>query len=178
MFGDNKPVASDEEWDRLCDGLNRLGKIAADRGFKLCFHHHMATVVQTFEETKRLMDNTDPKYVYLCFDTGHFTFSKEDAVKAAKEFGPRIGHVHLKDIRPEMMERAYSEGFKFRRAVLEGCFTIPGDGCVDYPGVFAALNEAHYEGWFIVEAEQDPAKANPFEYALRARDYIRKTAGV
>ena len=100
MFGDNKPIATDEEWDKLCDGLNKLGKIAADRGFKLCFHHHMATVVQTFEETKRLMDNTDPRYVYLCFDTGHFTFSKEDAVKAAKEFGPRIGHVHLKDIRP------------------------------------------------------------------------------
>ena len=78
MFGDNKPIATDEEWDKLCDGLNKLGKIAADRGFKLCFHHHMATVVQTFEETKRLMDNTDPRYVYLCFDTV--------AVKAAKEW--------------------------------------------------------------------------------------------
>ena len=177
MFGDNKPIATDEEWDKLCDGLNKLGKIAADRGFKLCFHHHMATVVQTFEETKRLMDNTDPRYVYLCFDTGHFTFSKEDAVKAAKEFGPRIGHVHLKDIRPDMMEKAYAEGFKFRKAVLEGCFTIPGDGCVDYPGVFKALHDAHYEGWFIVEAEQDPAKANPLEYAKMAREYIKKTAG-
>ena len=156
----------------------KLGKIAADRGFKLCFHHHMATVVQTFEETKRLMDNTDPRYVYLCFDTGHFTFSKEDAVKAAKEFGPRIGHVHLKDIRPDMMEKAYAEGFKFRKAVLEGCFTIPGDGCVDYPGVFKALHDAHYEGWFIVEAEQDPAKANPLEYAKMAREYIKKTAGI
>ena len=167
-----------EEWDKLCDGLNKLGKIAADRGFKLCFHHHMATVVQTFEETKRLMDNTDPRYVYLCFDTGHFTFSGEDAVKAAKEFGPRIGHVHLKDIRPDMMEKAYAEGFKFRKAVLEGCFTIPGDGCVDYPGVFKALHDAYYEGWFIVEAEQDPAKANPLEYAKMAREYIKKTAGI
>ncbi len=178
MFGENKPVASDEEWYKLCEGLNKLGKIAYDRGFKLCFHHHMATVVQTFEETKRLMDNTDPQYVYLCFDTGHFTFSKEDAVMAAKTFGKRIGHVHLKDIRPEMMERAYKEGFKFRKAVLEGCFTIPGDGCVDYKGVFEALNEAHYEGWLIVEAEQDPEKANPFEYACMARDYIRRTAGI
>ncbi|RHT85768.1 TIM barrel protein, partial [Butyricicoccus sp. AM27-36] len=119
-----------------------------------------------------------PRYVYLCFDTGHFTFSKEDAVKAAKEFGPRIGHVHLKDIRPDMMEKAYAEGFKFRKAVLEGCFTIPGDGCVDYPGVFKALHDAHYEGWFIVEAEQDPAKANPLEYAKMAREYIKKTAGI
>ena len=174
VLDDKKRVLTDEEWDRFTTGLNKLGKIAADRGFKLCFHHHMATVVQTFEETKRLMDNTDPRYVYLCFDTGHFTFSGEDVVKAAKEFGPRIGHVHLKDIRPDMMEKAYAEGFKFRKAVLEGCFTIPGDGCVDYPGVFKALHDAHYEGWFIVEAEQDPAKANPLEYAKMAREYIKK----
>ena len=178
LTGGHKHVMDAAEWKLLCDGLNKLGKIAADRGFKLCFHHHMATVVQTFEETKRLMDNTDPRYVYLCFDTGHFTFSGEDAVKAAKEFGPRIGHVHLKDIRPDMMEKAYAEGFKFRKAVLEGCFTIPGDGCVDYPGVFKALHDAHYEGWFIVEAEQDPAKANPLEYAKMAREYIKKTAGI
>ena len=178
MFGDYKPVATEEEWEKLTDGLNRLGKIAADRGFKLCFHHHMATVVQTFDETKRLLDHTDPRYVYLCFDTGHFTFAKEDAVQAARTFGPRIGHVHLKDIRSNKMKTAYREGFWFRKAVLEGCFTVPGDGCVDYPGVFQALREAHYEGWFIVEAEQDPAEANPFEYACKAREYIRETAGI
>ena len=178
MFGDNKPVATDEEWDRLCDGLNKLGKIAADRGFQMCFHHHMATVVQTIEETRRLLENTDPRYVYLCYDTGHFTFSGEDAVAAAKEFAPRIGHVHLKDIRKDKMEQAYREGFAFRQSVLEGCFTVPGDGFVDYPGVFAALEAAGYEGWLLVEAEQDPAKANPLEYALKARDYIRKTAGI
>lgn len=178
MFGENKPIATDEEWERLCSGLNRLGKIAADRGFTMCYHHHMATVVQTIEETRRLLENTDPRYVYLCYDTGHFTFSGEDAVAAAKEFAPRIGHVHLKDIRKEKMEQAYREGFAFRQSVLEGCFTVPGDGFVDYPGVFAALQEAGYEGWLLVEAEQDPAKANPLEYALKARDYIRETAGI
>lgn len=178
MFGSNKPNATDEEWERLCDGLNRLGKIAQDNGFKLCFHHHMATVVQTLEETRRLMDNTDPRYVYLCFDTGHFAFSKVDAVAAVKEFSDRIGHVHLKDIRPDKLELAYREGFCFRKAVLEGCFTVPGDGCVDFKGVFDVLESAGYEGWMIVEAEQDPKKANPFEYALKARDYIRKTAVV
>ncbi|MDO4615916.1 MAG: myo-inosose-2 dehydratase [Lachnospiraceae bacterium] len=178
MFGENKPAADDEEWEKLCSGLNRLGKIAAGRGFRLCFHHHMGTIVQTFEETKRLLDNTDPEAVFLCFDTGHFTFSGEDAVKAAKVFGPRIGHVHLKDIRPDRMDQAYREGYKFRKAVIEGCFTVPGDGCVDFPGIFQALKEAHYEGWFIVEAEQDPSIANPFEYALKARDYLRKTASI
>lgn len=178
MFGANKPVASDEEWEKLCTGLNKLGKIAADRGFKLCFHHHMATVVQTLEETRRLMEHTDPRYVWLCFDTGHFTFANEDAVQAAREFAPRIGHVHLKDIRADKMKQAYAEGFRFRKAVLKGCFTIPGDGCVDFPGVFEALEKAGYEGWLIVEAEQDPARANPFQYACMAREYIRDTAGI
>lgn len=178
MFGANKPIAADAEWDRLTEGLNKLGKIAAKRGFKLCFHHHMATVVQTIAETKRLMDNTDPEYVYLCFDTGHFTFSGEDAVEAARMFGTRIGHVHLKDIRKDRMETAVKEGYKFRKAVVEGCFTVPGDGFVDFPGVFRELDKVGYEGWLLVEAEQDPALANPFEYALKAREYIRKTAGV
>ncbi len=178
MFGDKKPIASDEEWDKLCSGLNELGKIAANRGFKLCYHHHMATVVQTFEETRRLLENTDSDYVYLCFDTGHFTFSGEDPVKAAMSFGSRIGHVHLKDIRKEKMIQAQNEGFKFRKAVLEGCFTVPGDGCINFPEIFKVLDDAHYEGWFIVEAEQDPAIANPFEYALMARDYIHQTAGI
>jgi inosose dehydratase len=178
MFGNTKPTMNDNEWELLSTGLNRLGKIAAARGFKLCYHHHMATVIQTFAETKRLMDSTDPEYVFLCFDTGHFTFAKEDAAAAAREFGPRIAHVHLKDVRPDKMAEAYRDGFWFRKAVLEGCFTIPGDGCVDFPAVFSALNSAHYEGWFIVEAEQDPARANPFECACKARDYIRKTAEI
>lgn len=178
MFGDEKPVANDEEWALLCDGLNKLGKIAADRGFKLCYHHHMATVVQSVAETKRLMDHTDPRYVYLCYDTGHFTFANEDAVKAAKLFAGRIGHVHLKDIRLPKMKQAYAEGYHFRKAVLEGCFTIPGDGCIDFDGVFEVLSSCGYEGWFLVEAEQDPAKANPLEYALKARTFITEKTGL
>ena len=178
MFGSNKPVATNEEWKLLCEGLTKLGKIAANKGFKLCFHHHMATVVQTISETRRLMENTNPDYVFLCFDTGHFTFAGENVVEAVNEFVKRIGHVHLKDIRPEKMRQAYSEGFRFRKAVLEGCFTIPGDGCVDFPGVFKVLSDNNYEGWLIVEAEQDPAKANPLECALRARKYIKQCIGI
>ncbi len=95
-------------------------KIATERGFKLCYHHHMATVVQTFEETKRLMEDTDPRYVYLCFDTGHFTFSKEDPVRAAREFGPRIGHVHLKDIRLIKWRRHTRKVFRSERQCWKG----------------------------------------------------------
>ena len=70
LTGGHKHVMNDEEWDRFCKGLNRLGQIASERGFKLCFHHHMGTVVQTSEETDRMMSNTDPRYVFLCYDTG------------------------------------------------------------------------------------------------------------
>ena len=180
-FGDGGPLerpTNPEVLDKICAIADTLGAYAKEKGVTLCFHPHYGTCVFWESDIDYLMAHTDPRYVYLCFDTGHFTFSKEDAVKAAKEFGPRIGHVHLKDIRPDMMEKAYAEGFMFRKAVLEGCFTIPGDGCVDYPGVFKALHDAHYEGWFIVEAEQDPAKANPLEYAKMAREYIKKTAGI
>jgi inosose dehydratase len=178
MFGNSKQIASDKEWEFLCTGLNRLGKIAQKHGFKLCFHHHMATVVQTVAETKRLLDNTDPEYIFLCFDTGHFTLSGEDAVEALKLFFPRIAHIHLKDIRREKMEQAQEEGFSFRRTVLEGCFTVPGDGFIDFPEIFSILDRKNYEGWLLVEAEQDPATANPFKYALMARECIRRITGI
>lgn len=178
MFGENKPVATDEEWEKLCTGLNKLGKIASDREFTLCYHHHMATVVQTAEETKRLMDNTDPAYVKLVFDTGHFKFADEDPVEAAKLFADRIAYVHLKDIRADKMQQAYSEGFAFRESVLKGCFTVPGDGCIDYPAIFEVLEEAGYEGWMTVEAEQNPDIANPLEYAMKARKYIAENTGL
>ena len=178
MFGDNKPIATDEEWDKLCDGLNKLGKIAADRGFKLCFHHHMATVVQTFEETKRLMDNSDPRYVYLCFDTGHFTFAGEDPLAMLKKYVDRVGHVHLKDMRLPVVEEARKNDWSFLQAVRNGAFTVPGDGDVDFDPVFKVLADAGYQGWLLVEAEQDPAKANPLEYAMKARKYIREHTGL
>lgn len=174
MFGKNKPIATDEEWDMLCTGLDKLGKIAKSRGFTLCYHHHMATIVQTIDETKRLLDHTNPEYVSLCFDTGHFTFSGEDPIEAAKMFGKRIGHVHLKDIRKEKMEEAIEIGFGFRKSVLEGCFTIPGDGMVDFESILKIVDDYGYEGWLLVEAEQNPAIANPFKNALRARQFIKK----
>ena len=178
MFGDNKPIATDEEWDKLCDGLNKLGKIAADRGFKLCFHHHMGTVVQTSEETDRMMANTDPRYVFLCYDTGHFTFAGEDPLAMLKKYVDRVGHVHLKDMRLPVVEEARKNDWSFLQAVRNGAFTVPGDGDVDFDPVFKVLADAGYQGWLLVEAEQDPAKANPLEYAMKARKYIREHTGL
>jgi len=175
---DNKVHFTDAEWDRLCDGLNKLGKVAKDRGFKLCFHHHMGTGVQTIEETSRMLDNTDPELVFLCYDTGHFTFSGEDPCVVLKKYPDRIGHVHLKDVRKDVLAKAVAGNWSFLKAVREGTFTVPGDGCVDFDAVFAELGKIGYEGWFLVEAEQDPAKANPFKYAKMARAYIAEKTGL
>lgn len=175
---DYKVNFSVHEWDLLCKGLNKLGKIAAENGFKLCFHHHMGTGVQTLDETRRLMDNTDEKYVYLCYDTGHFTFSGDDPLTVLKEHPNRIGHVHLKDVRPNVLEKAREGRWSFLKSVREGTFTVPGDGCIDFESVFNELSGIGYEGWLLVEAEQDPAKANPFKYAKMAREYIKNMIGI
>jgi len=173
-----KPVLDDAQWDLLCDGLNKLGEIAAARGMKLTFHHHMGTVVQTEEEIDRLMAGTDPALVNLLFDSGHLSFAGIDPVKVLQKHVNRVAHVHLKDIRPEIVQRVHDENLSFLQAVRLGAFTVPGDGSVDFAPLFAILESAGYEGWFVVEAEQDPALANPFEYALKARKYIKEVAGL
>lgn len=178
VLAGEKRIMNDAEWARFCDGLNRLGGIAKGRGFKLCYHHHMGTVVQSAAETERMLANTDPELVYLCYDTGHFTFAGEDPLAVLKKYVGRVGHVHLKDMRPDVVARVKSEGWSFLKAVREGAFTVPGDGGVDFDPIFSLLSEAHYEGWLLVEAEQDPAKANPLEYAIKARQYIREHTGL
>jgi len=175
---DHKPTFTDEEWQRLTDGLNRLGERAAEKGMRLTYHHHMGTGVQTAAEIDRLMESTDPEKLGLLYDTGHLVFSGEDYVAVLKKWIKRVRHVHLKDMRTARREQAVREKWSFLRAVKEGVFTVPGDGGVDFGPVFAELKKADYAGWWVVEAEQDPAKANPLEYAIKARNYIREKAGV
>ena len=178
LTGGHKYVMNDAEWDRFCDGLNKLGRVARERGFKLCFHHHMGTVVQSSEETDRMMANTDPDYVFLCYDTGHFTFAGEDPLAMLKKYVDRVGHVHLKDMRLSVVEEVRKNNWSFLTAVRNGAFTVPGDGDVDFDPVFKVLDDAGYQGWLLVEAEQDPAKADPLEYAIKGRTYIREHTGL
>lgn len=178
LTGNHKHVMDEREWDLLCGGLDKLGKAAADRGFRLCFHHHMGTVVQTAEETDRMMAGTDSRYVFLCYDTGHFTFAGEDPLTMLKKYVDRVGHVHLKDMRLPVVEEARKNHWSFLQAVRNGAFTVPGDGDVDFDPVFKVLSDAGYQGWLLVEAEQDPAKADPLLYAQKARAYIREHTGL
>ena len=178
VLGNAKYVMNDEEWDCFCGGLDKLGEIANKHGFKLCFHHHMGTVVQTAEETDRMMAGTAPDKVFLCYDTGHFTFAGEDPLAMLRKYAKRVSHVHLKDMRRQVVDQVAPKGWSFLKAVREGAFTVPGDGCVAFDPVFELLSQSGYEGWLLVEAEQDPALANPLEYAIKARKFIREHTGL
>ena len=175
---DDKYVMNDEEWDLLCTGVNKLGKVAKDMGITLTFHHHMGTVVQTAAEIDRLMENTDPEYFNLLFDSGHLAYCGEDYMYVLKKYINRIKHVHLKDIRPDIVAEVKANGLSFLQGVRKGTFTVPGDGVIDFAPIFDVLAENNYEGYVLVEAEQDPAIANPFEYAVKARKYIAEKAGL
>lgn len=175
---DDKYVMNDEEWEMLTSGLNKLGKVAKDMGIALTFHHHMGTVVQTAAEIDRMMENTDPELFSLLFDSGHLAYCAEDYMAVLKKYAKRIKHVHLKDIRPEVIAKVKEEKLSFLQGVRLGTFTVPGDGAIDFAPIFDVLAETGYEGYVLVEAEQDPAIANPFEYALKARKYIAEKAGL
>lgn len=173
----NKPVFSDEQWGRMVEGLNRLGRMAAEDDMRLCYHHHMGTGVQTRSEVDRLMNDTDPEVVHLLLDTGHLYWAGDDPLDMARAHAGRIRHVHLKDIRQDVLGRCMERKMSFLESVMEGAFTVPGDGVIDFEPIFRTLADAGYEGWLVVEAEQDPNKANPLEYAMKARSYLREVIG-
>ena len=174
----NKPVFTDEQWAALAAGLNRIGRLAADQGMRLCYHHHMGTGVMTRAEVDRLMSSTDPGLVHLLLDTGHLYWAGDDPLEMAKAYAPRIKHVHLKDIRQDVLARCTAAHFSFFESVVEGVFTVPGDGVIDFRPILQVLADAGFEGWLVVEAEQDPAKAHPLDYARKARAYLREVAGL
>ncbi|MBT3368371.1 MAG: myo-inosose-2 dehydratase [Nitrospina sp.] len=170
-----KAVFTEEEWKRVTEGMNELGKISREEfGIQLCYHHHMGTGVQTIDETDRFLNETNPDYVSLNYDSGHFYFTFDDPVKALKKYIGRTKHVHLKDVRAGERERCKDQDLSFMNAVGSGVFTVPGDGILDFASIFEVLQENHYEGWMVVEAEQDPAKAHPLTYAKMAREFIKK----
>ncbi len=175
---EKKYVMNDEEWSKFAAGLSKLGQIAKEYGITMTYHHHMGTVVQTESEIDKMMNLTDSSSVFLLFDSGHLAYCGEDYMSVLTKYASRIKHVHLKDIRPEIVAKVKNEHLSFLAGVRLGAFTVPGDGSIDFKPIFDVLDKAGYEGWMLVEAEQDPAIANPFKYAKMARDYIAKTANL
>ncbi len=174
-----KHVMNEDEWALLTDGLNRLGEIALERyGISLTYHHHMGTVIQTEAEIDRMMAETDPKYVSLLFDSGHLAYCGENYMSVLRKYIGRIKHIHLKDVRPDVVAEVKRNHLSFLRGVRMGTFTVPGDGAIDFEPIFDVVANSDYTGWLLVEAEQDPAVANPLEYAIKARKYIKKVAKI
>ncbi|RAK16873.1 2-keto-myo-inositol dehydratase [Anoxybacillus vitaminiphilus] len=163
---------TDKEWQSLVDGLHRAANICREYGMKLVYHFHAGTVVETAEEIDRLMELTDPNLVHLLYDTGHALYGGYDPLELLNNYYDRIQYIHLKDVRREVLEEVRRENLDFRSAVLRGMFTVPGDGCIDFAPIFEKLVEKNYDGWIIVEAEQDPAVAHPYKYAKMAKEYI------
>ncbi len=170
----DKAHFTDKEWDEVCKGLNHYGEIAAKYGIKVAYHHHMGTGIQTKEETDRLMANTDPKLVGLLYDTGHIAVSDGDYMSLLNDHIDRIVHVHFKDVRRDKEKECREKGLTFQGSFLNGMFTVPGDGDLDFKPVFDKLVANNYKGWIVVEAEQDPDKANPLEMAQIAHKYIQE----
>ena len=170
-----KPKLSEDEWKLLISRINEISKMMIDENMPLAYHHHMGTVIETEDETRRLIESTSDS-VKLLIDTGHMLFAGGNSIKLTEDFMERIIHVHCKDIRKDVLEKSLKNDSTFRQAFLDGAFTVPGDGCIDYKPFLTVLKNRNYEGWLVVEAEQDPAKANPFEYAKIGYNYLSKTA--
>ena len=169
-----RPKLDKDDWKKFCEKINEVGKRLDGENMPLAYHHHMGTVIQSHEDTERLMNETNDT-VKLTIDTGHMLFAGGNSLKIIKNFKEKIVHVHCKDMREKVLNKSLSEDLSFRHAFLEGAFTVPGDGCIDYKPIFNELVKNHYEGWLVVEAEQDPKKANPFEYAKIGFNYLKKT---
>jgi inosose dehydratase len=160
----SRPRMPDEEFKSYGDKLTELAEWLRAESCPMTFHHHMGTVVETEREVDLLMARTG-EAVGLLFDTGHLHFAGGDVLATARRHGRRINHVHCKDIRADVLARLKAENWSFLKGVIEGVFTVPGDGVIDFGPVAQVLAEVGYSGWVVVEAEQDPNKANPLEMA-------------
>jgi inosose dehydratase len=159
-----RPRMPEEEFKSYGDGLTELAEWLREEGCPMTFHHHMGTVVETEREIDLLMARTGDA-VGLLFDTGHLHFAGGDVLATARRHGRRINHVHCKDIRADVLARLKDENWSFLKGVIEGVFTVPGDGAIDFRAFAQVLAEVGYSGWIVVEAEQDPNKANPLAMA-------------
>ena len=168
---------TDAQWQGYGQRLNAFGEhLKAAYGITLAYHHHMGAYVEAPVDIDRLMAETDPQCVGLLFDTGHaFYGGAADPVALLKTHVARVVHVHCKDVRPQVIATARNDGWSFLTGVINGTFTVPGDGVIDFDAVLATLHAAGYEGWLVVEAEQDPAVAPSYLYAKKGYETLRRS---
>jgi inosose dehydratase len=187
VYGECGMLEGDSPWDEslsrktplksidLPAYAEKLGEFSAglnQRGIKLAYHHHLKLLVETAEEIVTFCEATRPE-VGLLLDTGHAYAGGADYGEILRRFGNRVVHIHLKDIRREVLDWARKKDVSFNSAVREGIFTVPGDGCIDFSEIRQFIKSSGYSGWVIVEAEQDPAKADPRLYTKKAYQYVK-----
>ncbi|KAB2706303.1 MULTISPECIES: myo-inosose-2 dehydratase [Brucella] len=171
IHGDNdkplseRPVLEEARWEEFGAGVEALAEHAAAQGIALVYHHHMGTVVQSEDEIDLLMQHTGP-YAKLLLDTGHCLFGGGDPERVAKKHMDRVGHIHAKNVRPAMATEVRDQSLSFLEGVRRGVFTVPGDadGGVDFIPVLKVAADKTYQGWLVIEAEQDPDIRNPYQY--------------
>jgi myo-inosose-2 dehydratase len=166
-----RPVMAAGDWAEFGRRVTAVAEATLQEGVRLVYHHHIGTIVQSEADIDAFMASTGPA-VHLLLDTGHATWGGADPAVLAARYRGRISHVHTKDVRAEVMARAGAEDWSFLHSVVEGVYTVPGDGMVDFASVFRAL--PGYSGWVVIEAEQDPVRANPLVYARRGYAHLRE----
>lgn len=175
LFPNRLPKLSPQQWRDLGKNFTALQKIATDSGLTLGYHPHIQTVVENEQQLEKLV-NEAPE-LGLTIDTGHMRLSGADPVAIVKKYIGKIKHMHVKNVRENVADAARDGNMGFEFAVIEGVFTVPGDGGIDFPAIFQLLKEHHYSGWLVVEAEQNPGTANPYLYAALGREYIKQVSG-
>lgn len=170
-----RPRFPPARWAEYGEKLSAFARYTQQQGVQVAYHHHMGTVIESAEDVDNLMRHTGDE-VGLLLDTGHLTFAGADPLALAQRWASRINHVHCKDVRAEVLAEVKNRKSSFLDAVLSGVFTVPGDGCVNYAPIMAVLKAHHYQGWLVVEAEQDPAIAHPLTYARLGYHHLSRLA--
>ena len=158
--------------------LSELAKWSADQGVVLSYHHHMGAMVQDADDIDWLMEGSSEE-LSLLYDTGHLHFAGADPMAVLDKWGNRVNHVHFKDVRQPVLDWVNAEDRSFLDGIAAGVYSVPGDpeGCIDFQAVTNKLKALDYNGWIVVEAEQDPAKAPPYEYSKIGYDHIVEICG-
>jgi len=171
---------TEQQWDTAAGLLEDVARKAKALGVRSAFHHHAGTYVETPRETEQLLSRTDPNLLGLCLDTGHYLYGGGDPVEVARRYAARIWHLHLKDLRIDVLDRVRSNRIGFLDAVSQGIFCELGAGAVDLLGVIRVLQAGGYDGWAVFEQDVDLGQpgVEPLKSAARSRQYLRDAAGL
>jgi inosose dehydratase len=166
-----KPKLNEAEIAAYGRKISDFADWCAKEGMPISYHHHMAAAIETEDELDLLMKHST---VPLLFDAGHMAFAGGDVLRVLDKHHKRITHVHTKDIRKQVVDGLDRTAESFLDAVVKGAFTVPGDGSLDFEAIVKACAKHGYEGWFVVEAEQDPKKSPPLDMAIKGHKELMR----